>query len=123
MLESCERLCAAYQCVIVEGAGSPAEINLRARDIALLESGLRWLEERTGKPVLGVLPDLHGLYLDAEEGTVRLRNDAGRGKDAGERERHFAVARRVGKGATHHRLPHPQGRDARRGTGASSNPA
>ena len=122
VLESWHRLCASYDCVIVEGAGSPAEINLRDRDIAnmgfaeavdcpviliadidrggvfahlvgtlellseserdrvigfvinrfrgdiaLLESGLDWLEERTGKPVLGVLPYLHGLYLDAED--------------------------------------------------------
>ncbi|KXB31512.1 cobyric acid synthase [Dechloromonas denitrificans] len=122
VLASWERLTAAYDCVLVEGAGSPAEINLRARDIAnmgfaeavdcpviivadidrggvfahlvgtlellspseqnrvkgfvinrfrgdigLLESGLSWLEERTGKPVLGVLPYLHGLMLDAED--------------------------------------------------------
>jgi len=126
VLDSWERLCAAYDCVIVEGAGSPAEINLRDRDIAnmgfaetvdcpviliadidrggvfahlvgtlellseseqarvkgfvinrfrgdisLLESGLTWLEERTGKPVLGVLPYLHGLYLDAEDALPR----------------------------------------------------
>jgi adenosylcobyric acid synthase len=122
VLESWRRLCAAYDGIVVEGAGSPAEINLRERDIAnmgfaeavdcpviliadidrggvfahlvgtlellseserarvegfvinrfrgdmgLLESGLAWLEERTGKPVLGVLPYLHGLYLDAED--------------------------------------------------------
>jgi adenosylcobyric acid synthase len=122
VLESWARLTAAYECVVVEGAGSPAEINLRDRDIAnmgfaeavdcpviliadidrggvfahlvgtldllspseqarvkgfvinrfrgdigLLESGLSWLEERTGKPVLGVLPYLHGLMLDAED--------------------------------------------------------
>lgn len=122
VLESWQRLTAAYECVVVEGAGSPAEINLRERDIAnmgfaeavdcpviliadidrggvfahlvgtldllspteqarvkgfvinrfrgdigLLEPGLRWLEERTGKPVLGVLPYLHGLFLDAED--------------------------------------------------------
>jgi len=122
VLASWQRLCASYDCVIVEGAGSPAEINLRDRDIAnmgfaeavdcpviliadidrggvfahlvgtlellaesernrvigfvinrfrgdikLLESGLDWLEEKTGKPVLGVLPYLHGLYLDAED--------------------------------------------------------
>ena len=128
VLESWDRLCAAYDCVIVEGAGSPAEINLRARDIAnmgfaetvdcpvilvadidrggvfahlvgtlellspteqarvkgfvinrfrgdigLLESGLTWLEERTGKPVLGVLPYLHGLYLDAEDALPRTK--------------------------------------------------
>jgi adenosylcobyric acid synthase len=122
VLESWERLAQQYDCVMVEGAGSPAEINLRDRDIAnmgfaeavdipviliadidrggvfahlvgtldllseserdrvvgfvinrfrgdikLLESGLDWLEARTGKPVLGVLPYLHGLYLDAED--------------------------------------------------------
>ncbi|MDP3139127.1 MAG: cobyric acid synthase, partial [Burkholderiaceae bacterium] len=122
VLASWARLTAAYECVVVEGAGSPAEINLRDRDIAnmgfaeavdcpviiiadidrggvfahlvgtldllspseqnrvkgfvinrfrgditLLESGLTWLEERTGKPVLGVLPYLHGLMLDAED--------------------------------------------------------
>jgi adenosylcobyric acid synthase len=128
VLESWERLSAAYDCIVVEGAGSPAEINLRARDIAnmgfaevvdcpvilvadidrggvfahlvgtlellspseqarvkgfvinrfrgdmsLLEPGLRWLEERTGKPVLGVLPYLHGLYLDAEDALPRTK--------------------------------------------------
>ena len=126
VLESWQRLGAAYQAIIVEGAGSPAEINLRDRDIAnmgfaeavdcpvvliadidrggifahfvgtldllsaseqarvvgfvvnrfrgdiaLLEPGLRWLEARTGKPVLGVLPYLHGLYLDAEDALPR----------------------------------------------------
>ena len=128
VLESWDRLCAAYDCIVVEGAGSPAEINLRDRDIAnmgfaetvdcpviliadidrggvfahlvgtlellspseqarvkgfvinrfrgdisLLEPGLRWLEERTGKPVLGVLPYLHGLYLDAEDAVPRTQ--------------------------------------------------
>jgi adenosylcobyric acid synthase len=122
VLESHERLEAEYEHVIVEGAGSPAEVNLRDRDLAnmgfaeavdcpviiiadidkggvfahlvgtldllseseqnrvkgfvinrfrgdikLLENGLEWLEERTGKPVLGVLPYLHGLHLDAED--------------------------------------------------------
>ncbi len=130
VLESWKRLCAAYDCVVIEGAGSPAEINLRARDIAnmgfaevvdcpviliadidrggvfahlvgtlellspseqarikgfvinrfrgdigLLEPGLRWLEERTGKPVFGVLPYLHGLYLDAEDALPRGREE------------------------------------------------
>ena len=122
VMASYERLTSQYDYLIVEGAGSPAEINLRSRDIAnmgfaeavdcpviliadidrggvfahlvgtlellsaseqarvigfvinrfrgdlsLLESGLRWLEKRTGKPVLGVLPYLHGLHLDAED--------------------------------------------------------
>ncbi len=122
VLASHARLRTAYAVVVVEGAGSPAEINLRDRDIAnmgfaeavdcpvvlvadidrggvfahlvgtldclseserarvtgfvinrfrgdigLLQPGLDWLEARTGKPVLGVLPYLHGLHLDAED--------------------------------------------------------
>jgi len=122
VMESWQRLSAEFDCVLVEGAGSPAEINLRDRDIAnmgfaeaadipvilvadidrggvfahltgtldllsaseqarikgfvinrfrgdigLLQNGLDWLEQRTGKPVLGVLPYLHGLMLDAED--------------------------------------------------------
>lgn len=123
VLASYQRLSEKYQAVIVEGAGSPAEINLRERDIAnmgfaeavdcpvilvadidrggvfahlvgtlsclsdsernrivgfvinrfrgdikLLEPGLQWLQDQTGKPVLAVLPYLHGLTLDAEDG-------------------------------------------------------
>lgn len=111
-----------YEVIIAEGAGSPAEINLRANDIAnmgfaeavdcpvllvgdidrggvfaqlvgtldllsaseqartkgfiinrfrgdiaLLEPGLDWLSQRTGKPVLGVLPYLQGLVIDSED--------------------------------------------------------
>ncbi|USH05685.1 cobyric acid synthase [Grimontia kaedaensis] len=122
VLESFEKLTAEYDCVLIEGAGSPAEVNLRENDIAnmgfaeeadvpviivadidrggvfahlvgtldclsqserdrvvgfvinrfrgdisLLEPGLDWLEEKTGKPVLGVVPYLQGLMLDAED--------------------------------------------------------
>ncbi len=122
VLDSHRRLGAQYAVVMVEGAGSPAEINLRAGDIAnmgfaeavdcpviiiadidkggvfahlvgtlallseseqarvqgfvinrfrgdlaLLQPGLDWLEQRTGKPVLGVLPYLHDLHLEAED--------------------------------------------------------
>jgi adenosylcobyric acid synthase len=122
VLQSHARLSAQYQAVVVEGAGSPAEINLRAGDIAnmgfaeavdcpviliadidrggvfahlvgtlallsaseqarvvgfvinrfrgdlaLLQPGLDWLEQHTGKPVLGVLPYMHGLHLEAED--------------------------------------------------------
>jgi adenosylcobyric acid synthase len=130
VFDSYRRLAAAYDCVIVEGAGSPAEINLRAGDIAnmgfaeaadcpviliadidrggvfahlvgtlellsdterarvcgfvinrfrgdlsLLQSGLDWLEARTGKPVLGVLPYLHGLELAAEDALPRVKEN------------------------------------------------
>ncbi|SDA17540.1 adenosylcobyric acid synthase (glutamine-hydrolysing) [Pseudomonas sp. NFPP10] len=123
VLASHERLKSAYQVVMVEGAGSPAEINLRAGDIAnmgfaeavdcpvlliadinrggvfahlvgtlellspseqarvkgfiinrfrgdlaLLQPGLDWLEARTGKPVIGVLPYVLDLHLEAEDG-------------------------------------------------------
>jgi adenosylcobyric acid synthase len=122
VLQSHARLSSQYQVVVVEGAGSPAEINLRAGDIAnmgfaeavdcpviliadidrggvfahlvgtlallseseqarvmgfvinrfrgdlaLLQPGLDWLEQHTGKPVLGVLPYMHDLHLEAED--------------------------------------------------------
>lgn len=122
VLDSYERLHQQYNYIIVEGAGSPAEINLRENDIAnmgfaekidcpvvivadidrggvfahligtlellsqseqdrvvgfvinrfrgdisLLQPGLDWLEQRTNKTVLGVLPYLHDFYLDAED--------------------------------------------------------
>ena len=122
VLTSQKRLSQEFELLGVEGAGSPAEINLRAGDIAnmgyaeavdcpviiiadidkggvfahlvgtlallseseqarvqgfvinrfrgdiaLLQGGLDWLEEYTGKPVLGVLPYLHDLALDAED--------------------------------------------------------
>jgi adenosylcobyric acid synthase len=123
VLASHTRLSEAYPVVMVEGAGSPAEINLRANDIAnmgfaeavdcpvlliadinrggvfahlvgtlellspteqarvkgfiinrfrgdiaLLQPGLDWLEARTGKPVVGVLPYVMDLHLEAEDG-------------------------------------------------------
>lgn len=115
-----------FDYVVVEGAGSPAEINLRANDIAnmgfaeavdcpviliadidrggvfahlvgtlallsaseqqrlqgfvinrfrgdpaLLEPGIEWLEQHTGKPVLAVVPYLDDFHLEAEDGLSR----------------------------------------------------
>jgi len=122
VMASWRALSTRFDVVIAEGAGSPAEINLRANDIAnmgfaeaadcpvllvgdidkggvfaqlvgtlalisdseqartagfiinrfrgdiaLLEPGLDWLAEHTGKPVFGVLPYLHGLVIDSED--------------------------------------------------------
>ncbi|MCB2253315.1 cobyric acid synthase [Pseudomonas chlororaphis] len=130
VLASHRRLSAAYPVVMVEGAGSPAEINLRAGDIAnmgfaeavdcpviliadinrggvfahlvgtlellspseqervkgfvinrfrgdiaLLQPGLDWLETRTGKPVIGVLPYVTDLHLEAEDGIDQRQAD------------------------------------------------
>ncbi|GGC72408.1 cobyric acid synthase [Undibacterium terreum] len=133
VLESYARLQEQYEAIIVEGAGSPAEINLRDRDIAnmgfaeavdcpvilvadidrggvfahfvgtleclspseqqriigfvinrfrgdisLLEPGLEWLQHKTGKPVLAVLPYLHGLQLDAEDAIQSSQSSTGK---------------------------------------------
>ena len=130
VLASHARLSQAYPVVMVEGAGSPAEINLRANDIAnmgfaeavdcpvlliadinrggvfahlvgtlellspseqarvkgfiinrfrgdiaLLQPGLDWLEARTGKPVVGVLPYVMDLHLEAEDGIDQRQVD------------------------------------------------
>ncbi len=130
VFDSFEKLSKLYKNILIEGAGSPAEINLRKGDIAnmgfalptktpviiiadidkggvfahlvgtldllaaeeqalvkgfvinrfrgdiaLLQDGLDWLEERTGKPVLGVLPYLHGLHLDAEDAVPENTNN------------------------------------------------
>jgi adenosylcobyric acid synthase len=126
VLASYQRLREHYNWIVVEGAGSPAEINLRDNDIAnmgfaeavdcpvllvadidrggvfahivgtlallspterarvvgvvinrfrgdvrLLQPGIDWLEQHTGKPVLGVLPYLPGLHLEAEDSITR----------------------------------------------------
>lgn len=122
VLESHQRLSEQFDVILVEGAGSPAEINLRQGDIAnmgfaeaidcpvilvadidkggvfahivgtlhllseseqqrikgfvinrfrgdieLLKPGLDWLEKHTNKPVLGVLPFIQGLHIEAED--------------------------------------------------------
>jgi adenosylcobyric acid synthase len=126
--DSLDRLRKAYQVVVAEGAGSPAELNLRDRDLVnmrvarqteaavllvgdvdrggvfaqligtldllkpeeralvrglvvnrfrgdptLFEDGVRILEERTGLPVLGVVPMVRDIGL-AEEDSVPLDN-------------------------------------------------
>ncbi|WP_442950879.1 cobyric acid synthase [Paenibacillus sp. An7] len=125
VLDALDRLREQYDIVLMEGAGSPAEINLKDRDIvnmnlagwadapvllisdidrggvfaslvgtlellepherarvkgfiinkfrgdlALLQPGLDWLTERTGIPVLGVLPYIPELRIEAEDSVV-----------------------------------------------------
>ncbi len=120
--ESYHTLASAFQVIVLEGAGSPAEINLKQHDIAnmrmaemadaacllvgdidrggvfasllgtvelldpverdrirgfcinkfrgdlsLLEPGVRMMEERLGKPCMGVVPYLPGLALEEED--------------------------------------------------------
>jgi len=129
VIASYQRLQKQYAAVLVEGAGSPAEINLREHDIAnmgfaeaidcpvilvgdidrggvfaqlqgtlnllsdseqqrikgfvinrfrgdvdLLNPGIEWLEQNTGKPVLGVLPYLQDFHLEAEDSLNSLQN-------------------------------------------------
>jgi len=134
VLESYEKLASDYDLIVIEGAGSPAEINLREHDIvnmrmahaasaaclllgdidrggvfasllgtlellepsdralirgyainkfrgdiALLRPGLAMMEPRLGIPCAGVIPYLHDLGLDEEDGVaVEDRRSAGR---------------------------------------------
>jgi adenosylcobyric acid synthase len=48
-------------------------INRFRGDLALLEPGLEWLEDHTGKTVFGVLPYLADLHLDAEDFIAPVR--------------------------------------------------
>ena len=123
--QSLSTLSQNYERIVIEGAGSPAEINLNDRemvnmrvakmadapviligdiekggvfaslvgtlqlmepvdrdrvigviinkfrgDIRLLDSGLTWFEEYSGKPVLGVIPYLQNLNIDAEDSVI-----------------------------------------------------
>ena len=131
--ESYQTLASSYQVIVLEGAGSPAEINLKQHDIAnmrmaemadaacllvgdidrggvfasllgtvelldpverdrirgfcinkfrgdlsLLEPGVRMMEERLGKPCLGVVPYLPGLALEEEDSVGLPPRDAHR---------------------------------------------
>ncbi len=123
--ESLSHLSHTYDRIVIEGAGSPAEVNLNDRelvnmrvarmanapvvligdiekggvfaslvgtlqllepedhdriigviinkfrgDIRLLEPGLKWFEEYTGKRVLGVIPYLPHINIDAEDSVI-----------------------------------------------------
>jgi adenosylcobyric acid synthase len=133
---SLQRLMEKYELVLLEGAGSPAEVNLQERDLAnmfpaklaqapvllvgdidrggvfasllgtlellppsdrarvkglvinkfrgnldILKTGLSFLEQRTGLPVLGVLPYLSGLGLASEDSVALEESDPFNGMD------------------------------------------
>ncbi|MBI5587645.1 MAG: cobyric acid synthase [Deltaproteobacteria bacterium] len=135
VLESYLRLASEYDVIVIEGAGSPAEVNLRENDIAnmgvaelvdspvvlvgdidrggvfasivgtmellteperervrgfvinkfrgdmaLLKPGLDFLEKRTGRPVLGVVPYMQTADLPDEDG-VALQDTGGVGPE------------------------------------------
>ncbi|MGM0876646.1 MAG: cobyric acid synthase [Bacillota bacterium] len=120
--KSYQNLASSFERIVIEGAGSPAEVNLNDRelvnmsianmadapvllvgdidkggvfaslvgtlqllspedrdrvvgviinkfrgDLTLLKPGLSWFEEYTGKPVLGVIPYINDLLIDAED--------------------------------------------------------
>ncbi len=145
VMEALDRLRSTYDVVLMEGAGSPAEINLKDRDIvnmnlagwadapvilisdidrggvfasivgtlellephevqrvkgfiinkfrgdlSLLQPGLDWLEERTGIPVLGVLPYIRDIQIEAEDSVVL---DSLRHGKSGQQELDLAVIR------------------------------
>ncbi|MBI3332619.1 MAG: cobyric acid synthase [Candidatus Omnitrophica bacterium] len=130
---SLEQLMEEYQFLVIEGAGSPAEVNLKSTDLAnmavarragapvilvadiergglfahligtlellepeerahvkgfiinkfrgdpaLLEPGVDWLEKRTGRPVVGVIPFLEGLRVPEEDSCAERLQGRGR---------------------------------------------
>ena len=133
---SYDRLATRHELIVIEGAGSPAEINLRENDIAnmgtahlvdapvilvgdidrggvfaslvgtlelldeadrkrikgfiinkfrgdisLLKPGLDFLEEKTGLPVLGVVPWFRDIYIEEEDGVGAGKGSAQTGDD------------------------------------------
>lgn len=129
--ECLDALRSDYDVVVIEGAGSPAEVNLKERDLvnmpvalyseapvllvgdidrggifaslvgtlelleprergairafiinkfrgdrALLEPGIEWLEERTGVPVVGVVPYFHDIHIAEEDSVAPERRRA-----------------------------------------------
>lgn len=147
VMDALNRLRQQYDIVVMEGAGSPAEINLKHRDIvnmnlagwadapviligdidrggvfaflvgtlellepherdrvkgfiinkfrgdvSLLKPGLDWLEGRTGIPVLGVIPFMPDMDIEAEDSVV-LDTYASAPPASGQTELDIAVIR------------------------------
>lgn len=142
---SYEKLAKSYDLIVMEGAGSPAEINLMDVDIVnmsaakmakapallvgdidkggvfaslygtvkllgrdsryvrgfiinkfrgdmeILRPGLTMIQDRTGKPVIGVLPYVHDLGLPEEDGMILSQGT--RGREQGAREIKIVIVR------------------------------
>lgn len=143
--ESFDRLAESYERIVIEGAGSPAEVNLNDRelvnmrvarlanapvilvadierggvfaslvgtlqllepqdrervigviinrfrgDLSLLQAGLDWFESYTGVPVVGVVPFIPDLWIDAEDSLILHRYQ---GQRATAKELDIAVIR------------------------------
>ena len=74
VMESYSRLADSFDCVLVEGAGSPAEINLRDRDIA----NMGFAEEADCNVILIADIDKGGVFAQLV-GTLELLSDSERG--------------------------------------------
>lgn len=146
VLDSFNRLKDKYEVVVIEGAGSPAEVNLKKEDIVnmkmaeiakapvilvgdidkggvfaslvgtlellnkkersrikgfiinkfrgdkrLLENGLSFLEKKTGKPVLGVIPYSKEISIPEEDSVALENRRGGNGKLKGSKKINIAV--------------------------------
>jgi adenosylcobyric acid synthase len=145
--ESYGRLSAKRDLIVIEGAGSPAEINLRDVDIvnmsmakhakapvllvgdidkggvfaslygtvkllggdgrhikafiinkfrgdpSILAPGLDMIRQRTGKPVIGVLPYIHDIGLPEEDGLTLANKSGVRSRESGEKAIKVVVVR------------------------------
>lgn len=145
--ESYGRLSGRYDLIVIEGAGSPAEINLIDMDVAnmavarladapvllvgdiekgglfaslygtikllgresryikgfivnkfrgdrdILRPGLTMIEEKTGRPVIGVLPYLHSIGIPEEDGLSLFQRSEARGQRSGTESVKIAVVR------------------------------
>lgn len=147
VMESYARLAADYELIVMEGAGSCCEMNLKKDDLvnfpmakavgarcilvadidrggvfaqligtynlmtrkekditigflinkfrgdpALFSSGIEYIEKKTGKPVLGLVPFFHDIFIDSED-SVAVQDDKLTSKPIGPNTVNIAVLR------------------------------